>query len=108
MRAFRGFSYSLDQIRSQLESGKIPFAFATKRSEKSQMKYQGRLSAAGNLNKRGWKLCHIDGAGLRAATLLEDFSSERLVRHFPTPTQAWQSLFGATLLGGLSRAARSD
>ena len=82
MRAFQGFSYSLDEIRGQLENGKIPFAFATKRSEKSQMKYKGTLSAADNLNKRGWKLCHIDGVGLRSATSLEDFSIERLVRHF--------------------------
>jgi hypothetical protein len=59
MRAFQGFSYSLDEIRSQLESGKIPFAFATKRSEKSHMKYKGALAAADNLNKRGWKLCHM-------------------------------------------------
>jgi hypothetical protein len=77
-----GFSYSLDEIRSQLESSKIPFAFATKRSEKSQMKYKGTLSAADNLNKRDWKLCHIDGVGLRSAALLEDFAIERLFRHF--------------------------
>jgi hypothetical protein len=82
MRAFQGFTYSLDEVRSQLESGRIPFAFATKRSEISQMKYKGTLSTADNLNKRGWKLCHIDGVGLRSATLLEDFSIERLVRHF--------------------------
>lgn len=82
MRAFQGLSYSLDEIRVQLESGKIPFAFATKRSEKSQMTYTGNLSAADNLNKRGWKLCHIDGVGLRSATRIEDFSLERLVTHF--------------------------
>jgi len=82
MRAFQGFPYSLDEIREQLENGKIPFAFATKRSEKSQMTYTGTLSAADNLNKRGWKLCHIDGVGLRTATRLEDLALERLVTHF--------------------------
>jgi hypothetical protein len=82
MRAFQGFTYSPDEIRSQLESDRIPFAFAIKRSEKSQMKYKSTLSAADNLNKRGWKLCHIDGVGLRRATPLEDFSIEELVRHF--------------------------
>lgn len=82
MRAFQGFLYSLDNIREQLENGKIPFAFATKRSEKSQMKYTATLSSADNLNKRGWKLCHIDGVGLRSATRIEDFSLERLVTHF--------------------------
>jgi hypothetical protein len=82
MRAFRGFKYSLEEISSQIESGRIPFAFATKRSEKSQMKYKGTLSAADNLNKRRWKLCHIDGVGLRSATLLEDFKIELLVNHF--------------------------
>lgn len=82
MRAFQGFSYSLDEIRNQLEDGKIPFAFATKRSEKSLMTYVGTLATADNLNKRGWKLCHIDGVGLRSATKLEDFSLDRLVTHF--------------------------
>ncbi len=82
MRAFQSFTYSLDDIRRQLESDTIPFAFAAKRSEKPQMKYKGTLLAADNLNKRGWKLCHIDGVGLRSATRLEDFSIERLVRHF--------------------------
>lgn len=82
MRAFQGFSYSLDEIREQLENGKIPFAFATKRSEKSQMTYTRTLSTADNLNKRGWKLCHINGVGLRSAKRLQDFSLERLVTHF--------------------------
>jgi hypothetical protein len=82
MRAFQGFTYSLDEIRSQLESDSIPFAFATKRAEKSQMKYKRTLSSADNLNKRLWKLCHIDGVGLRSRTLVGQFSVERLVNHF--------------------------
>lgn len=82
MRAFQGFSYSLGEVTRELEKGKIPFAFATKRSEKSQMKYKGTLSAADNLNKRGWKLCHIDGVGLRSAASLENFPLERLLTHF--------------------------
>jgi hypothetical protein len=82
MRAFQGFTYTLAEIRCQLESCKIPFAFATKRSEKSQMKYSGTLTAADNLNKRGWKLCHIEPVGLGSPTLLADFSIERLVAHF--------------------------
>jgi hypothetical protein len=82
MRAFQGFLYSLDEIRNQLENGKIPFAFATKRSEKPLMTYRATLAAADNLNKRGWKLCHIDGVGLRSAMELGDFSLERLLIHF--------------------------
>lgn len=82
MRAFQGLTYSLDEVRDELESGRIPFAFATKRSEKSQMRYKGTLSAKDNLNKRRWKLCHIDGVGLRSATLLGDFDIELLVNHF--------------------------
>jgi len=82
MRAFQGSSYTLEQIKDQLDSDEIPFAFATRRSERSQMRYKRTLSAADSLNNRGWKLCHIDRVGLRSATLLEDFSIERLVRHF--------------------------
>jgi hypothetical protein len=46
------------------------------------MKYSGTLTAADSLNNRGWKLCHIEGVGLRSPTLLEDFPIDRLVAHF--------------------------
>lgn len=82
MRAFHGFRYSIMEIRGQLEGNLIPFAFATKRAEKSLMRYTGTLLAADNLNKRGWKLCHIDGVGLRSREMLDGFSIERLVSHF--------------------------
>jgi hypothetical protein len=82
MRAFQGFSYSLDEISKKLKNDEIPFAFATRRSEKSEVRYKATLSAADNLNKRGWKLCHIEGVGLRSATHLKDFPLERLITHF--------------------------
>lgn len=82
MRSWRGLSYSLAQIRDQLDRNEIPFAFATKRAEKNQMAYTRTLSSADNLNKRGWKLCHIDAVGLRSARKLQDLSLESLITHF--------------------------
>ena len=36
------------------------------------MKYQRTLSVKDNVNKRGWKLCHIERVGLATRTALEE------------------------------------
>ena len=82
MRAFQGFTYSIDEIGIQLESDAIPFAYIAKRSERPQMKYKKTLTAADNLNKFGWKLCHINPIGLRNRTSLEELPIRQLTTHF--------------------------
>jgi hypothetical protein len=82
LRAFQSLTYSFDEIKEQLERGRITSELTTNNSPKSKVQNKGTLSAADNLNKRGWKLCHIDGVGLRSATRLEDFKIELLVNHF--------------------------
>lgn len=82
MRALQGLTYSLSAIRGELERDNIPFAFATKRVEKVQMKYKRTLQTADKLNKHGWKLCHIEPVGLRLATPLNELAMDLLLRHF--------------------------
>jgi hypothetical protein len=80
--ALRGDQYSLDDLRSQIKSHSIPFTFATKRAETSEVKYRGTLSSCAiNLNADGWKLCHIDPVGLRARTLIKDLPVAKLQDH---------------------------
>jgi hypothetical protein len=82
MRAFQGECYTLDQIRALLGDDKIPFAYVRKRHEESQVKYKATLAARDNVNNCKWKLCHIDGVGLRSSASIEDFPPEKLVAHF--------------------------
>jgi hypothetical protein len=81
-RAFGGQLYSLADIRTLLDKDSIPFTFATKTTEKSQMIYKCTLSSGDNLNKRGWKLCHIEDVGLKTKSAMETLSLESLVDHF--------------------------
>jgi len=60
----------------------IPFAYATKAAEKAQMKFRCTLAGADNVNKCGWKLCHIDDIGLSTRTPVSELPIESLVRHF--------------------------
>ena len=81
-RAFGGDTYDVNGIRLLLDRDEIPFAFATKTAEKSKMRYRRTLTAQDNVNKHGWKLCHIDDVGLSTKTPLEAIAFEELCEHF--------------------------
>jgi hypothetical protein len=81
--AFRSHKWSVEELKSELRNDRVPFTFATKRSEKASVKYRATLSSCGiDLNKRGWKLCHVDPVGLKARTRIEDLPIDELKRHF--------------------------
>ena len=82
MRAYAGHSYSLSDISEMLARDVIPFAYATKSAEKAQMKFRCTLAGVDNVNKCGWKLCHVDDIGLSTRTPVGDVPLELLVRHF--------------------------
>lgn len=81
-RAYEGEMHDVQSIRLLLQRDEIPFAFATKAAEKAKMTYKRTLSARDNVNKRGWKLCHIDDVGLSTKTPLEDIDLSELCAHF--------------------------
>ncbi|MHB1674081.1 MAG: hypothetical protein ACYCSP_07510 [Acidobacteriaceae bacterium] len=75
-------TYDIETLKEDISNHKVPFAFATKTSEKSQMKYLGTVTTCGvDLNKRGWKLCHIEPVGLSNKALVEDIPIELLKEH---------------------------
>ena len=80
-RAFSGARYSLSDIRELLAKDSIPFAFATKSAEKHRMTYKCTLSAKDNVNKLGWKLCHMQDVGLSTRTPLEQIELRDLTTH---------------------------
>ncbi len=81
-RAFEGQLLTLADIRVLLDKDSIPFAFATKTVEKASMYFKCTLSARDNLNKKGWKLCHIEEVGLNTQTAIKNLPIERLTKHF--------------------------
>ena len=81
-RAFGEQLYSVIDIRTLLEKDSIPFTFATKTAEKSIMAYKCTLSSGDNVNKRGWKLCHIEDVGLKTKIAINTLSLEILMKHF--------------------------
>jgi hypothetical protein len=82
MRAYTGHRYTLANIRDMLGRDVIPFAYATKAAEKAQMKFRCTLAGADNVNKCGWKLCHVYDIGLSTRTPVSLVPLETLVRHF--------------------------
>lgn len=82
MRAYCGHMYSLADIEDMLKRDVIPFAYATKAAEKAQMKFRCTLRGADNVNKCGWKLCHIHDIGLSTRTAVSELPLDTLVRHF--------------------------
>jgi hypothetical protein len=80
--AWDGKTYDIKTLKEDINNNKVPFAFATKTSEKSQMKYLGTVISCGvDLNQRGWKLCHIEPVGLNDKTLVENLPIEKLKEH---------------------------
>lgn len=80
-RAFAECAYSLGDIGRLFEHDEIPFAFAAKNAEKGQMGFKCTLSTTDNVNKHGWKLCHIQEVGLNTRTPIADLPIETLKRH---------------------------
>lgn len=81
-RAFAGDLFTVSDIRRLLEQDRIPFAYAIKASDRAKMRYSCTLSAADNVNKRGWKLGHIEDVGLGTRQPISKVPIEELKRHF--------------------------
>jgi hypothetical protein len=82
LKAFQGFLYTLKDIKNLIEEDKIPFAFATKSSEKARMKYSHTLTTGESLGKRRWKLCHIESVGLNTRQPIGEIAISKLKQQF--------------------------
>ena len=81
--ARKGLLLSIDDIRRGIAEDRIPFAFATKKSDQSAMKYKATLSRCRvDLNAEGWKLCHMRPVGMRSRTAIEDTALQDIKDHF--------------------------
>ena len=82
VQAYAGRIFSLAEIRELLARDAIPFAYATRTAEKPQMRFRCTLHAKDNVNKYGWKLCHLEEIGLSTRIPLARIPVAVLVRHF--------------------------
>jgi hypothetical protein len=81
--ARKGQVYSLKSLEQLLNEHKIPILYAASQSELEQMTYGGVLAKIKvDLNREGWKLCHIEGVSSRTRTKPEDDSLDNLKKHF--------------------------
>lgn len=76
-----GNTYSIKEIKDLLRKDEIPMSFAIKKIEKEKIKYKRTV---GNycINKKGWKLCHIEPVGLKTKIAIEEIDIHELENHF--------------------------
>ena len=82
LAALNGQVPSINEIPHLLRDGVLPIAMILKSDECASAEYSGTLSSIANLNKLGWKLCHIKPVGLRTRIPIEELPIERLLDHF--------------------------
>lgn len=80
-QAYANRAPGLQDFRDMLAADLIPFTFATRSAEKAQMKYR-RLLGKDNINRFGWKLCHIKSVGLSTKVPLPQIPIDDLRKHF--------------------------
>jgi len=81
-RAFAPSLPSFSEVQQILERDGVPFTMVAKACDRARMRYKCTLASADNVNKRGWKLCHIIPVGLKSATPLQDVPIDGLKNHF--------------------------
>lgn len=71
---------SLTDIKIFLQKDEIPFKFAPIKGEQDKAKY--KCISKKQLNKSGWKLCHIEGVGLKNQKNIINQDLETIKRKF--------------------------
>ena len=61
---------TLTELEEKIAGDQLPIAMMLKSTEKQSATYRCSLSAPYDVNKKGWKLAHIDGVGLNSRALL--------------------------------------
>ena len=80
--ALKGICPTLGEISVLQERDQVPVALALEKSEKGVATYKCCLPRRGTLNKRGWKLCHIEGVGLLESKETGELPIEKLEDRF--------------------------
>ncbi len=73
--------FTIDEIKQKLKNDEIPISLVLKSTEKNNAVYKKTLGR-NSVNKRGWKLCHIDPIGLKNSTPVENREIKELEDHF--------------------------
>ena len=82
--ALQGRCPTLAETFMSLEAGHLPVAMMLKREEAASARYRGTLCARmepPNLNRFGWKVCHLEGLGLNDSRSLVELPLETLKEH---------------------------
>ncbi len=79
--ALRGVCPTLAEIKRMVSDDRIPVAMTLKRTERERAKHTCTKQPT-NLNKLGWKVCHVDPVGLGYNGAIENMSVETVNGHF--------------------------
>lgn len=79
--AIQGKVPSMGEIKRDFASDRIPVSFAHRKNEKKHRRYHCTLGSH-TVNKKKWKLCHIEGVGLRNRQALADVDLDLLKKRF--------------------------
>jgi hypothetical protein len=79
--AHSGKCPTIDELAHLLEQDKVPVAMAMAKDEKSKAL---RVCPLGeySVNRRGWKLAHVEDVGFKSSQVFESASEEVLRKHF--------------------------
>jgi hypothetical protein len=70
--AYKGYSPDLNDIKDLIDKNKIPIVFAYRVEDKGKLVVTEYLRKDIDLNKKGWKVCHIDEVGLNTRKNIND------------------------------------
>jgi len=77
----KGSNVQMNDIKKMVNKKEIPIALALHKKERRNATFTNTKGYL-NLNKYNWKLCHIDGVGLRKRKKIDDFPIDELKKHF--------------------------
>ena len=80
--AVTGTVPTIAELRSAISQDQIPILLTRSSAERTTAKYHCALRAAHAVNKKGWKLAHIQGVGLRVKTPLDQIAIASIESHF--------------------------
>lgn len=80
--AYQGFTWTWAEMKVTIQQNGIPLAFAIPKNEREGIIITGSKRSNLDVNKKGWKVCHIEPVGLEIRGEISDMPLEYLEERF--------------------------
>jgi hypothetical protein len=81
-QACQGYKPDFNKIKDLIKNREIPIVFAISAKDKGNVVKTEYLEKKDDLNKKGWKVCHIDEVGLNTQKNINDIPLDSLEERF--------------------------